>query len=337
MPVRRGQNAARWMARRPTALISRSDNKLSDKTLLDGLLARLKSAGEIEYTGEYGPEITTFIPLVNWLEHEGLLDGRRVLTYRGMRPYYFFLSDDQFAPKDEPRLWVPPHDRLWPTNSTFTATRKPWHIPPDYRAFYGKKARTFSRPVLFIQNKFAVEWGIGPINFLPLDSLESILAVASDRFQIVFSRPRASRENSDYSNDHNDYCDYPDLNLVRRTPGALILEEVAAAEQRPYNEVKLEFLAGTHLFLAVQGGGAQILAAFGNSLLAILHRQGGEYPHAYRDGAYKYLSDSPPELLVARSNSQLCFVIEIIASAKIADGHVSSELATSRRYAKMRM
>lgn len=316
--------------------VAGSEDAVDDEILLSELLATLKSTGRIEYTGEYGPEITTFIPLVHWLKHQGLLNDRRVVTYRGMEPYYFFLSDGEFLEKDERRTYSPPKGRTWPTNNTHTATRKPWHAPPDYRKFYAKRARLFQRPILYIQNKFTVEWGIGPINYLPIGGLRSLLQFAADKFQVVFSRPGARRA-SGYSNDHNRFCDYPDLDVVRHTEGALILEDIATSEERPYNEVKLEFLAGAHLFVTVQGGSAHILAAFGNSLLAILHRHGEEYPHAYSHGPYKYLSHTPPELLVARSDADFRFALQVVASARIIDGRVYSPFAESSDYQKLRM
>ncbi len=302
-----------------TAEAGGSDGTLADEVLLDRLLLRLKETGKIEYTGEYGNEITTFIPLVNWLKQEGLLHDRKVLTYRGMRPYYFFLDDDEFSAKDVNRHWVPEHARDWPTNSTYTATRKAWHRPPDYRAFYMTRARTFSRPTLFIQNKFALEWGYGPINYLPLIHLKNLLSLTARKFQIVFSRPGTRPAGSGYSDDHNIICDYPDLDIVRQFQDALVLEEIAAREGRSYNEVKLEVLAGTHLFFAVQGGGAHLLAAFGSSLLAILHRWGSEFPHAYQRGPYKYLSNDPPKLLIARDDAVLDSAIRVFASANVVD------------------
>jgi hypothetical protein len=307
-----------------------------DEILLSRMLESLKATGRLEYTGEYGPEITTFIPLVHWLKRQGLLVDRRVVTYRGMEPYYFFLDGGEFLAKDERRLKLAPRERSWPTNNTHTATRKPWHDPPDYRSFYAKRARSFEKPTLFIQNKFAVEWGIGPINFLPIRSLQGLLMLAVDKFQIVFSRPVVQRS-AGYSNDHSEYCDYPDLDLVRHTNGVLILEDVARAEERPYNEVKLEFLAGAHLFVAVQGGSAHILAAFGNSLLAILHRYGKELPHAYSHGPYKYLSHTPPELYVARSDPEFRRAIEVILSAQFIDGRISSPLSESSDHQRLRM
>lgn len=296
--------------------------RLSDEQLLDRAMKRLQRTGRIEYRGEYGAEITTFIPFVAWLKQQGHLDGRQVVTYSAMQPYYFFLDPGQLVEKDDQRVWVHPRKRDWPSNSTYTATLKPWLRPPDYRAHYAPRARRFARPTLFIQNKLTSEFNYGPLNFLPLFMLRHLLMEVGERFQIVFSRPGSIPVGSDYSKDANSFCDYPDLAVVRQFPDALILEEMAAREARPYNEVKLEVLAGAHLFLGVQGGGTHLLAAFGNSFLAVLHRRGDEYPHAYFDGAYKYLSRSPPQLFVARDDEELARAIATFATLDVKDGRV---------------
>jgi len=278
---------------------------LPDEELLERLLHRVRSEGRIEYTGEYGDEVAAYIPLVSWLKQEGHLNDCQLVTYRGMRPYYFFLEEGQLAEKDEPRYWIPRREREWPTNDACFATLQPWLRPPDYRQHYAARARLFDRPTLFIQNKFTVEWNRGPINYLPLLELDLLLNIARDRFQVVYSRPGAIRLSDDYSHDHNAFCQYPDLNVIARFPEVLVLENMAQQEGRPYNEVKLEVLAGAHLFCAVQGGGAHLLAAFGNSLLAILHRRGAETRLAYERGPYTYLSPAPPKLIVARDDDQL--------------------------------
>jgi hypothetical protein len=293
------------------------DTLPSDEELLVRVFARLKSSGRIEYTGEYGDEVAAFIPLVSWLKQEGYLNGCRIVTYRGMRPYYFFLEEDQLVEKDEPRRWIPRREREWPTNDACFATLQPWLLPPDYRRHYAPSARVFARPTLFIQNKFAVEWNRGPINYLPLLDLRLLLTIARDRFQVVYSRPGAMRPSDDYSHDHNDFCQYPDLALIDQFPEVLVLESMARQEGRPYNEVKLEVLAGAHLFCAVQGGGAHVLAAFGDSLLAILHRRGAETRIAYERGPYTYLSPVPPTLIVARDDDQLTKAVRTFERVKV--------------------
>ena len=72
--------------------------------------------------------------------------------------------------------------------------------------------------VLFIQNKFCVEWNAGPINYLPLNVLRDVFKLAGDRFDIVYSRPRGMDGLTGYSVDDNADCHYPDIALARQFP-----------------------------------------------------------------------------------------------------------------------
>ncbi len=252
---------------------------------------------------------------MGWLKREGLLDGRKVVSYAGMRPYYCFLDDDEFEAKPEGRAWLSIKRRGWPTNSTYTATRQSWHAPPDYRAAYAGQGPNFGREVLFIQNKFTVEWGRGPINYLPLDTLAALFDL-SDRFDIVYSRPRAMAATSAYVADENTFCDYPDLALARSRGDVRILEDDCEATGADYNLTKLQILAGAHRFAAVQGGGAHLLAYFGSSALLLLHQKGQEHPHAYAAGPYKYLAPEPPLLMVARNNDTLRSGVDVLGAAQ---------------------
>ncbi|HET9730446.1 MAG TPA: hypothetical protein VFR41_13525 [Acidimicrobiia bacterium] len=288
-----------------------------DEVLLATAIDRLRAQSRIEYRGEFGPEITTFIPFAAWLKREGHLSGRRVVTYAGMRPYYYFLAGSEFEERNEARHWVPERERDWPSNSTYTALANPWHVYPDYRQRYRDAGRAFERPVLFIQNKFAVEWGEGPINYLPLDSLRRLLELTADRFDVVYSRPRANA--SGYSADDAACCDYPDHAVVRQFPNVIDFEAECRHSGANYNQAKLEVLAKTHLFVAVQGGGAHVLACFGDSVLLLLHTTGSEYPHAYQRGPYKYLSARPPKLLVAQNTSEFKSAVEIVGRAIVRE------------------
>jgi hypothetical protein len=307
--------AAYGLRRRRSGLQPRP--AVSDAALRDQALARLRETGELEYAGEFGAEVTTFIPFAAWLKSQRHLNGGRIVSYAGMRPYYFFLEDQEFSEKADRRSWLPTADRWWPGNSTYTAWRAPWHAYPDYRARYAGQGRAFARPVLFIQNKFTVEWAKGPINYLPLSALERLLTVHAERFQIVYSRPRDPARIAGYTPDGNSDCDYPDIALVRRFPGVIDLEADCAARGAPYNQTKLEILARSHVFVAVQGGGAHLLAAFSGALMLLLDRESEEYPHAYSHGAYKYLSNPPPVLLLARTWRQLARGLEVLDGVRV--------------------
>lgn len=300
----------------------------ADLDLLASCLERLRTEGTLEYIGEYGAEITTFVPFVAWLHAEGHLNGRRIVTYAGMRPYYFFLDDSQYEEKPQERHWLPIAQRHWPGNSTYHAVRSPWHVYPDFRRQYATADSGFDRPILYVQNKFVIEWGIGPINFIPLNALERLLEWTKDRFQIVYSRAE-TMNNRRYASDQNSGLDYPDLDIVRRHPHALHFEQHCRDAGGHYNEMKLAMLAKTHLFVATQGGGAHILACFGNSLMLLLDRadihgeEGAEYPHAYRSGPYKYLSTPSPMLMVARNHADFTRGLRVMADAKVSDGSIA--------------
>lgn len=296
----------------------RADNRPDDEALLEASLDSLKRTGFIEFRGEYGNEVATFIPFVAWLKKEGLLADRRVITYEGMRPYYYFLDDGELELKYEKRRFGFTRERLWPSNSTYTAVKERWHVRPNYRAHYATRGQSFPKPVLFIQNKFTVEFGHGPMNYIPLRAIKSLLRL-QERFHIVYSRPGILRTANGYSVDRNAFCDYPDLEVVREYDKVEIFEETCLSKGLDYNATKLEYLAKAYLFVSSQGGGAHIVSAFGSSLLLILHRYGPEYPHAYAKGPYKYLAERPPVLLVARNYEDFDLGMNIIESARVTD------------------
>jgi hypothetical protein len=301
---------------------------VTDQQLLEQALKRLRTTGEIEYTGEFGAEIATFVPFVFWLKAQGLLADRRVVTYAGMQPYYYFLEDDEYAEKTVKRSWLPPDGRDWPSNSTYTATRQDWHCIPDYRQRYRTEGKTFERPVLFIQNKFCVEWHIGPINYIPLYVLQQLFALAGDRFDIVYSRPRRMQERSEYSTDDNADCEYPDLVTAKLFPNVTVLEDFCVETGLSYNLAKLQILAKSHLFIAVQGGGAHLMASFSDALMLLLHREGQEFPHAYATGVYKYLATPPPILMVAHNSVQFARGASLIANV----GHVGGRFEIGEKW-----
>ena len=304
----------------PTPLLSQDQDRLAAS------IALLKAQSKLEYRGEFGPEITTFIPFVAWLRQEGHLSGRRIVTHAGMRPYYFFLDESEFEGKIEPRKWLPVAERYWPSNSTYTATASPWHVYSNYRLHFKQKGRRFDRPVLFIQNKFTVEWDEGPVNYIPLSSLRRLLELTANKFDVVYSRPRERA--AGYSWDDGTACDYPDRAVIKQFAHVTDFEAECEATGGNYNQTKLEVLAKSHIFVAVQGGGAHLLACFGESLLLLLHNAGEEYPHAYRHGPYKYLSTPPPKLLVALNTEEFKTGIEVIGNAVIRESKLLLQSAT---------
>ncbi|QKQ24993.1 hypothetical protein [Candidatus Reidiella endopervernicosa] len=234
-----------------------------------------------------------------------------------MRPYYFFLDEDEFEEKDEPRRCLPVHERYWPYCNEFDGVVNPWKVYIDYRGHYRSSQSRGERPTLFVQNKFTVEWDVGPINYMPLYALERLMDLTADRYQVIYSCPRIPL--SGYSDDHNSACHYPDREIINRYNHVTDLEQSTLESGGDYNRTKLNLLADAQVYVAVQGGGANILPYFGGSVLFLLHQKGREYPYTYKNGAYKSLSESPPELMLARNAKAFdkgLRVIEYLESVK---------------------
>jgi len=276
----------------------------------------------LRYDGEYGTEIITFIPFINWLNRNGYMRGRKVSTYAGMWPYYFFLDKSQVLLREEPRSFMLGHERWWPNNSEHLLPKSEIKEHPDYRSHYKNSEYVWDKPILFVQNKFQIEWYQGPINYIDISTLQIILETLSNKFQIIYSRPGINAHQSGYIGDNSDFCSYPDRSVITRFPNVIIFEDLAAGGQ--YNEIKLKILANAHHFLAVQGGGTYLLTLFGDSLLIVLHRLGREYRHSYWRGFYTYAGNSPPTLLVARNSDEFERCIDLLTVAPDMPGQKES-------------
>jgi hypothetical protein len=96
--------------------------------------------------------------------------------------------------------------------------------------------------------------------------MNELLILIASKLQIIFSRPDARKCGSGYWADSNISCDYLDLHVVKQFEDALVLEEIAAQEGHFYSKA-VKFPGGCASVHC--GGSTHILAAFGNSLMAI--------------------------------------------------------------------
>lgn len=207
---------------------------------------------QLEFSGEFGAELNSFLPFIYWLHTAGLMDGRRVRTYAGMRPFYFFLGDAKVEEKSEPRAHVPAAQRpdYWPTRNDHLSTRTAFEMFPDYRSQYRNSVFVADKPLLVVHNKFTDEWGLGPVNFFSPAMLEVIFERLQDRFTIIYTRPGIKLEQRGYSRDHQPDQRLEDMAVLTRYRSVLLFEDFVSvmAHEKSYNELKLMLYANTHFF-----------------------------------------------------------------------------------------
>jgi hypothetical protein len=280
----------------------------------------------LDFAGEFGAEINSFIPFVHWLHRAGLMQHRRICTYIGMRSFYFFLKPDQIEERTELRRFVFPQDRPpWlPTRDDHASQRSPFEMFPDYRGHFRDGMFDVGRPLLVIHNKVTPEWGRPPINVLPLALLDQLFGELVEDFHVVYLRPGLAGRPADYSADHQPDLSFDDLALVRDHPRVEIFDEIAVslAEAMPANEVKLRLYAQTYHHITVQGGNAHLLSMFSGGVVAILHRAGQEIRHSYAHGHFTYASSPPPRWLICQSDEDVQRCIPVLRSAVLVDGQI---------------
>ncbi len=277
----------------------------------DELVSQLPDT--LEYSGEFGPELICFVPFIHWLHTQGRLKHRRVISYAGMRPFYYFLDEANYTEKAEKRKYVRDEHRptYWPNRSEISAQPSPFALFPDYRRIYrGCFGRDFDKPILVIHNKHCKEWGLGPVNFIPLETLDRLFTALKQKFQIVYFREGFGSIDLDefgYSADDNFPLPFDDEALLRRHPEVIAFEQLAAASRHrsSYNELKLAIFADCNRFIASQGGGAHLMATLSDIVLVILHRAGLELRGTYVDGFYRFAANPPPALLMTRNSLEL--------------------------------
>lgn len=299
-----------------------------DVTMLQGAEFDLRAdlPDVLEFDGEFGAEINSFVPFIYWLHMAGLMRKRRVLTFDGMRPFYFFLDADQIEMRTRDRLFVAPLDRPeWlPTRNDHASVPTAFEIFPDYRTHFRNTLFDSDKPLLVVHNKYTLEWHRRPMNFLALPLLDRIFSGLADRFTIIYTRGGIRGKRTDFSDDEQHSYELADYALVRRHPHVLLFEDIVAksADRYSYNELKLMLYASSYFHITTQGGNAHLAALFSGSLIGILHRYGQEITHTYAHGHFQYASNPRPDYLICRSGEEMLLALDVFLASEVVAGRV---------------
>lgn len=223
-------------------------------------LGEVENGVDIDYWGEFGPELSTVVPYAYYLFRTGRLGN--VTTSRDMECFYYFCNtvDDRYAE----RTYLPPAQRSKlglpnPDEHKSHLDLAQW-TAPSYRAEYENKIFQWSKPTLIISNKYNTEWGAAPVNFINLAELERIFDLLIDDYKIVYNRPLPSN----VASDNSETSSFTDLDLVSKYDDVTTMQDLH--EMHPeftFNELQLRVYANCRHFISVQGGNAVLASYFG--------------------------------------------------------------------------
>lgn len=284
-----------------------NDSQLRDHWLKTGYQqARLYHPKQLKVVAEFGQELLCYTCYYYYLHKKGLLFDNQIHTYQGMRPYYWFLKPGQLLEENRTRKFLPLAQRPLLFNQDEHVRNfdyKRWYPPPLRQKYKQQLKLNNAKPLLIIHNKYNREWGGEPVNFIPVELLLQLVQRLSDKYQLVYLRPRTNERG--FSKDHNtavtDFNDYEQLPLTVWTYDSL----AAKFPQYTYNELKVRLYANCSHFIGVQGGGSHYSAFFGGKQL-ILHVRGQEARSGCYQGWYQKLStELPLTLKVVHSRNDL--------------------------------
>lgn len=224
----------------------------------------------IDYNREFGPELMTTLPFAYWHYKNGTL--KKTISAKGTCSFYFFSpcheeKYDQRTFEDIPIVEIPNSE-----DHVYRYNLQKWEKVP-LKEQYTNDEFVYDQPLLVISNKYNIEWGQSPINFLDVPTLDKILMALVPHYQVVYNRPESGLiigDNSEvYSLEEYDY-------IRERYPSVLLMQDLA--DQYPqwsFNELQLRVYANCERFISVQGGNSVLASYFGGTNI-IFARHGFE-------------------------------------------------------------
>jgi hypothetical protein len=189
----------------------------------------------LEYTGEFGAELVLFTPFCEWLSSQGILRGRSIRIYAGMRCFYDQMKCRPITEKVEDRRYIAPGMRPeWmPIKSEHKfdiAISNRFFRYPDLRGRFSRypvpeEIAHSAKPLLIIHNKYNIEWDGRPVNYISLDVLDEIFRNLKCIFTVIYIRHGVDAAPG-YSRDHNTPLILHDAEILRRYPTVLKFDDL---------------------------------------------------------------------------------------------------------------
>jgi len=253
----------------------------------------------IKYDGEFGPELKYVIPFAYWHYHNATL-RKTISSTHTNELYYFSNNHEEYYQK---RVWRPyqygiPNSEDHNIKYNF----KQW-LPVPYKDKYKNNIIQFDKPILIIANKYNIEWGEAPINYIDIDTLIWIFENYSDKYQIIYNRPVTNN----ITNDNSDILSFDDFKVIKHDYKKILnmnelYDGMKNNEIRNYNHFQLMLYANANHFISVHGG-ASVLASYFKGMNIIYSIKGFEHYFDEFNNLYPKLSGA--RILHAKSNNDI--------------------------------
>lgn len=242
---------------------------------------------------EFGIELALTIPYAYYLHLNNKLEG--VVTSKGMSPFYFFTDkvkeEFNFRTIDNaaaglnnlPNNWIHGINSL---EEPGVLDYKEWIVPP-YDSFYSNEEYKFTKPTIFLTNKYNFEHGHRPYGFFDIESLYNIFTILNERgYDVIYKRP--SNTEKEFAFDQNEIAAVNsqyreiqanvegvglinDYQLTEFFDNVKLIDSYILTSNYDYNTTQLKLMANCSGFISVGGGNCILSSLFKKPTISYLH------------------------------------------------------------------
>jgi hypothetical protein len=270
---------------------------------------RLCNKKQLDVTNEFGNEVILYIPYYYYLYKNDLLFDNKITTYIGMKDFYYFMDSNNIIETSRKRKWI----RFWQRNLIVNNLEHVQHfdyqywIPPPYKEIYKNNILKYNKPLLVIHNKYNIEWGKPPINFIDVKTLDKLFEMLSINYQIVYIRPSNNTIITSYSLDENvfkdELNDYELINDKYKDTVILFNDLLKKYPEYCYNKLLLMLYSNCENYVSIQGGSSHLITYFFKNML-VLHKKGDELNTSY-DGWYTKVNNNDKNIRICEYEDML--------------------------------
>jgi len=239
---------------------------------------------DINCNCEFGYELQLVLPYAYYLYENNLLN--KTTGCLMTKELYYFSKNHEEKYKNR-TCNVPNVPNKTPHVKEFHYDK---YTPPPYKCIYKNNFFVYSKPLLIIHNKFNLEWGKPPINFIDKETLNKIFDFCSSKYTIIYLRPQSKNIIMDNSELY-DLNETDLLKLYNIIDGNKLYEETKEKYNiNNFNHFQLLIHSNCNNFISVQGGNC-VLASYFGGINIIYAKQGSELLCGAYNGHYNKYSN----------------------------------------------
>lgn len=266
----------------------------------------METQKNVFYFGEFGPEMVLCLPYAYWLYNNGLLESTK--SCLDTRCIYYFspkhteintyrtIDTNVSGNKELPNEWE---------HNINNFCYKYW-TPPPLKEHYSKNNEIeFSKEVVVISNKYNVEWGKYPINYINFETLNTLLDMLSKKYTVIYRRPTLDICVGDQNELHGQFHildksgKINDYDLCKSYNNVYTFQDLMSMYPHfSFNMFQCKVFSLCNKFITVQGGNSHFIGYFAKMNLNLI-KKGKEMKPGYftnPNSWYKKLNGGEIEL-----------------------------------------